>query len=95
MQKASFISEFEDDCNSYKFDISNGSLISTDNFIIVHYNMNSILAQVRSILKIDILIITESKLDQIIPTNLITIPWQICWCVLMYIIDNLVLNISG
>ena len=36
------------------------------------------------------MIITESKLDQTIPTNLITIPWQICWRVLMFIADNLV-----
>ena len=34
----------QDDCNSYEFDISNGSSISTDNFIIVRYNINSILA---------------------------------------------------
>ena len=80
--EASFISDFDDICNSYKFDISNGSPISTDNFNIVHYNVNSILATDRldqltdycRILKIDILIITESKLDETIPTHLITIP---------------------
>ena len=42
--EASFILDFEEDCNSYEFDIYNGSPISTDNFIIVHYNINSILA---------------------------------------------------
>ena len=30
------------------------------------------------------------KLDKTIPTNLITIPWQICWHVLMFIANNLV-----
>ena len=109
--EASFISDFDDNCNSYKFDISNGSPICTDNFIVVHYNINSILAPDRldqltdycRILKIDVLIITESKLDETIPTNLITIPGyhepirhdrevngRYGGGVLMYIADNLV-----
>ena len=109
--EASFISDFDYNCNSYKFDISNGSPICTDNFIVVHYNINSILAPDRldqltdycRILKIDVLIITESKLDQTIPTNLITIPGyhepirrdreingRYGGGVLMYIADNLV-----
>ena len=78
----SHISEFEDDFHSLNIDISNGPPINTDNFIIVHYNINSILAPDRieqltdicKSLKIDVLIITESKLDQTIPNNLITIP---------------------
>ena len=78
----SHISEFEDDFHSLNIDISNGPPINTDNFIIVHYNINSILAPDRieqltdicKSLKIDVLVITESKLDQTIPNNLITIP---------------------
>ena len=80
--EASFISDFEDECKSCNFDISNGSPINTDNFIIVHYNINSILVPGKldqltdycRILKINVLIITESKLDQTIPINLLTIP---------------------
>ena len=42
--EASCTSDFDDECKSYNFDISNGSPIDTENFIIVHYNINSILA---------------------------------------------------
>ena len=80
--EASCTSDFDDECKSYNFDISNGSPIDTENFIIVHYNINSILAMGKldqltdycRILNVDVLIITESKLDQTIPINLITIP---------------------
>ena len=76
------ISDFEDDFNSINIDISNGSPIDTNNFIVVHYNINSILAPDRieqlsdicRTLNIDVLILSESKLDQNIPNNLITIP---------------------
>ena len=109
--EASFISDFNDDCFSYNFDISNGSPISTENCIVVHYNINSILAPGKldqltdycRILNINVLIITESKLDQTIPINLITIPGyhepirrdrdingRYGGGVLMYIADNLV-----
>ena len=78
----SFLSDFEDDCHSLNIDISNGPPIDVDNFKIVHYNINSILATDRieqltdicKILKIDVLILSESKLDQTIPNQLITIP---------------------
>ena len=76
------ISDFEDDFNSINIDTSNGSPIDTNNFIVVHYNINSILAPDRieqlsdicRTLNIDVLILSESKLDQNIPNNLITIP---------------------
>ena len=76
------ISDFDEECSSLNFDISNGPPININNFIIVHYNVNSILAEGRidllsdycKTLNIDVLIITESKLDQTIPNNLITIP---------------------
>ena len=78
----SYISDFEDEFHSLNIDISNGPPINIDNFIIVHYNINSILAKDRieqltdicKTLKIDVLILSESKLDQTIPNHLITIP---------------------
>ena len=80
--EVSFLSDFEDDCRSLNIDISNGPPIDVDNFKIVHHNINSILATDRidqltdicKTLKIDVLILSESKLDQTIPNNLITIP---------------------
>ena len=38
------LSDFDDECKSFNFDLSNGSPINTDNFNIVHFNINSILA---------------------------------------------------
>ena len=75
------MSDFDDECKSKNFDLSNGSPINHDNFNIVHYNINSILAPDRlnqltdscRTLNIDVLIITESKVDQTIPNNLLTI----------------------
>ena len=80
--EASFLSDFEDECISCNYDLSNGSPIDTENFNIVHYNINSILAPGKldqladhcKLLKVDVLIITESKLDETIPTNLIILP---------------------
>ena len=40
----SHISDLDDQCKSLNFDLSNGSPIDTDNFNILHYNINSILA---------------------------------------------------
>ena len=78
----SYQSELDDQCKSINFDLSNGAPIDVENFIVVHYNINSILAHDKleqlsdtcRLLNIDVLIITESKLDSNIPTNLITIP---------------------
>ena len=85
-------------------------MINTDNFTIVQYNINSITANGRldqlsdicSILKLDILILTESKLDDTIPSNLITIPGyheplrrdrnRNGGGVLIYISENLIFN---
>ena len=80
--EASFLSDFESECISCNYDLSNGSPIDAENFNIVHYNVNSILAPGKldqladycKLLKVDVLIITESKLDQTIPTNLIVLP---------------------
>ena len=78
----SYISELDFEWNSINFDVSNGPPIDVENFKVVHYNINSILAPDRleqlsdicKILNINVLILTESKLDQTIPNNLITIP---------------------
>jgi hypothetical protein len=78
----SYISDLDDEHQSVNYDLSNGSPIDTNNFNIVHYNINSITADGRldqlsdicSTLNLDVLIITESKIDQTIPSNLLTIP---------------------
>ena len=78
----SYLSDIDDDCQSINFDISNGSPIDITNFNIVHYNINSITADNRleqlsdicNTLNLAVLVITESKLDENIPSNLLTIP---------------------
>jgi hypothetical protein len=78
----SFISDFEEEFQSLNIDISNGPPIDIENFNVVHYNINSILENDRieqltdicRTLRIDVLILSESKLDQTIPNNIITIP---------------------
>ena len=75
--EASFLSDFETECISRNFDLSTGSPIDTENFNVVHYNINSILAPGKldqiadycKLLNVDVLIVTESKLDQTIPTK--------------------------
>ena len=77
----SFLSDL-DEFQSINIDISNGPPIDVNNFKIVHYNINSILAPDRleqltdicKTLQIDVLILSESKLDQTIPSNLISLP---------------------
>ena len=82
MSDLSYLSDLDNECQSYNYDLSNGSPIDTNNFTIVHYNINSItapgrldqLSDICSILKLDILILTETKLDNTISNNSITIP---------------------
>ena len=67
--------------SSVNFDLSNGSPINIDDFSILHFNINSITAEGRieqlhficQTLNIDVLVLTESKLDETIPSNLIFI----------------------
>ena len=76
--ETSYMSDIEEDINSINFDISNGSPIDINNFKVVHFNVNSILAPDRidlltdvcRTLNINVLILSESKLDQNIPNNL-------------------------
>ena len=110
MSDLSYLSDLDNECQSLNFDLTNGSPIDTNNFIIVHFNINSITANGRldqlsdicSLLKLDVLIITESKLDENIPSNLITIPGyheplrrdrnRNGGGVLIYISDHLIFN---
>ena len=75
------MSEIEEEVNSVNIDISNGPPFDIENFKIVHYNINSILApgkisqlsDICQITKVDVLILSESKLDETIPNNLLKI----------------------
>ena len=77
----SLLSEPENNPQSINIDISNGSPIDTGDLIVVHFNIDSITAEgqleqlkvVCQTLKLDILIITESKLDESIPNSMIEI----------------------
>ena len=78
----SYLSDLDNEYQSVNFDLSNGSPINVNHFNIVHYNINSITAENRldqlsdicNTLNLSVLVITESKLDENIPTNLIIIP---------------------
>ena len=75
------ISEPDDNPTSVNIDISNGSTINKDDFTVTHYNINSITAEgrleelstVTSALSVDVLVCSESKLCQSIPSNIIHI----------------------
>jgi hypothetical protein len=66
---------------SMNVNFCNGSPLNDNDFTIVHFNINSITAEGRleqltdvcSVLKVDCLVITESKLSQEIPTSLISL----------------------
>ena len=75
---SSYLSDLDDQCKSHNYDISNGSPINPENFNVVHYNINSSLAPDRleqltaicRLLNIEVLIITEFKLDDNIQTKI-------------------------
>ena len=77
-----FLSEAEDGPSSINIDFSNGSPLQDNDFTIVNNNINSITAEGRlqslsltcETLKIDVLVITECKLSESIPSNLISVP---------------------
>ena len=78
----SYLSDLDDNCQSVNIDLSYGSPFNLNNFNIVHYNINSItadnrldqLSEICHTMNISVLVITESKLDQNIPTQLLKIP---------------------
>ena len=99
----SYISDLDFDIQSYNYDLSNGSPVDINNFNIVHFNINSITADDRleqlsdicSILNLDVLISTESKLDNTIPTSMITLRRdrnRHGGGVLIYIAEHLIFN---
>ena len=75
----SYISDFDDQPNSVQYDLSNGSPLDTNNFIVAHFNVNSTLAEnlldelqsVCNTLNNSVLCNTESKLDGTIPSNIL------------------------
>ena len=81
LNNCSVLSEPENNPQSINIEISNGSPINTGDLIVVHFNIDSITAEGRleqlkivcQTLKVDILIITESKLDESIPNSMIEI----------------------
>ena len=81
LSDCSLLSESENSPQSINIDISNGSPIDTGDLIVVHFNIDSITAEGRleqlkvicQTMNLDVLIITESKLDDSIPNSLIEI----------------------
>ena len=75
----SFMSEPDISPQSCNIDFSNGSPLRSENFHVVHYNINSITAEdkldqlheVSKMMNISVLICTETKLDNSIPNNII------------------------
>ena len=78
MSDVSLFSVAENEPQSINIDFSNGSPLNDGDFTIVHYNINSITAegrleqlnQVCSVLKVDCLVLTESKLSPEIPSSI-------------------------
>ena len=78
----SYMSAFDNAPLSVQYDLSNGSPIDREMFTVVHYNINSITAEGRldrltevcNTLNISVLLLTESKLDSTVPSNIISIP---------------------
>ncbi len=82
LSDASFcLSEPDTQPQSINIDLQYGSPFKNDDFLVMHYNINSITAEgrltqiydVASTTKADVIIFTESKLDQTIPNNTIGI----------------------
>ena len=75
------MSELDDIPKSVTVDFSNGSPLNSRDFFIVHYDIDSITADDRiselstvcNAMKIDCLVLTDSKIDETIPSNLIHI----------------------
>lgn len=75
----SYTSELDDSPNSVQYDLSNGSPLDQSKFSIVHFNINSILKEGRleelqslcNLVNVGVLVITESRLEESIPDNLI------------------------
>ena len=81
LSECSFLSEPEDLPRSINIGLSNGCPLDKNDFIVVHCNIDSILTEGRleqlsdvcQSMNVDCLVITESKLDDSIPNNLLKI----------------------
>ena len=77
------LSESDEQPQSVNLDLLNGSPFENNSFIAVLWNVNLILTDGRleelienlNTLKCHVVILTESKLDNTIPSNLLSIPW--------------------
>ena len=77
----SFISDLDDTPQSVKLNIDNGSPLNDKDFLCIHFNINSIrsegrldiLTDICNTTKCDCLILTETKIDQTIPNNILKI----------------------
>ena len=77
----SYTSDLDDRPNATYYDLSNGSPLDRSKFILVHYNVDSILTEGRldelqtlcKTVNVAVLVITESHLDTTIPDNIITL----------------------
>ena len=75
-------SEPDSQPQSISLDLCNGSPFASNNFILAHWNINSIIKEGRidelmqniRTLNAQVLVLTESKLDHTIPNNLISLP---------------------
>ena len=75
-------SESDDQPQSINVDLSNGSPLGNDILVVAHWNINSILAEGRleeltenvNALQAKVVVLSETKLDETIPNNLIEIP---------------------
>ena len=76
------LSEPDDQPQSVNINLCNGSPLNSSDFIVAHWNVNSILKEGRldelflsiQTLKAQVVVLTESKLDSSIPSNIITFP---------------------
>ena len=81
MSDVSCLSDFDDLPRAIQCDLSNGSLLDSDKFKVVHYNIDSLtangrietLSDVCNNLNISVLILTETHLDDTIPNNVMAL----------------------
>ena len=76
------MSEPDENPQSIHIDLSDGSPLNDNDFLAVHWNINSIRAEGRleelteyiKVLKANVIVLSETKLDDTIPSNTISIP---------------------
>jgi hypothetical protein len=76
------MSEADENPQSVHIDLVNGSPLNENDFLVVHWNINSIRAEGRleelienvRVLKANVIVLSETKLDDTVPNNIISIP---------------------